>query len=97
MLVTFMILQHIAACMWIFVANLYEGDKNTWIYTKDYQDMEDGDLYLTAFYFCVTTVLTVGYGDISATNNWEKVMCVILMLVGVVSFSFATGALTSII
>lgn len=83
--------------MWIFVANLYEGDKNTWIFSKDFQDMEDGDLYLTAFYFCVTTVLTVGYGDISATNNGEKVMCIILMLVGVVSFSFATGALTSII
>lgn len=59
--------------------------------------MNNSDLYLTSFYFCVTTVLTVGYGDISATNNGEKIICILLMLVGVVSFSFATGALASII
>jgi Ion channel len=102
MLLTFLILEHIAACMWIFVARLYddnEGDasKQNWIQVKEYTEMSDEDLYLTSFYFCVTTVLTVGYGDISAVNNGEKVMCILLMLIGVVSFSFATGALASII
>jgi Ion channel len=45
----------------------------------------------------VTTILTVGYGDISAFTMSEKIYCVILMLIGVFSFSFATGALASII
>ena len=41
--------------------------------------------------------MTVGYGDISAINVPEKIMCILLMMLGVVSFSFATGALASIL
>ena len=45
----------------------------------------------------MTTLVTVGYGDITAQSNTEKIICVCLMLVGVVSFSYSTGALSSII
>jgi hypothetical protein len=41
--------------------------------------------------------VTVGYGDITAYSNEEKMLCIILMIVGVISFSFATGALASIL
>jgi len=52
---------------------------------------------VTSFYFTVTTVLTVGYGDICAFSLGEKVFCILLMVVGVISFSFSTGAISSII
>ena len=45
----------------------------------------------------MTTLVTVGYGDITAYSLEEKFLCIILMIVGVISFSFATGALASII
>ena len=48
-------------------------------------------------YFTVTTIVTTGYGDICAYNSTERFYCIILMLIGVVSFSYMTGALTSII
>lgn len=48
-------------------------------------------------YFIVTTVLTVGYGDITAVNMAEKCFCVLMMLVGVFSFSYSTGTLSAII
>ena len=59
--------------------------------------MSDWELYVTSFYFTVTTILTVGYGDILAISVAEKLMCIMLMIIGVVSFSFATGSLSSII
>ena len=59
--------------------------------------MPDNELYITSFYFTTTTILTVGYGDISAISKSEKVLCIILMIIGVISFSFATGSLSSII
>jgi hypothetical protein len=59
--------------------------------------MEDTELYVTSFYFTTTTILTVGYGDISAYSLAEKFLCIVLMIIGVISFSFATGALSSII
>lgn len=58
--------------------------------------MEIFELYFTSMYFTVTTVVTVGYGDISACNTAERLYCILLMLMGVVAFSFATGAITSI-
>ncbi len=97
MAITFIVLIHIASCLWIFTARADDFGKSNWIYVKGYQDYETGDLYVTSMYFTVTTILTVGYGDISANNNGERVVCMLLMVIGTVSFSFGTGALSSII
>jgi hypothetical protein len=55
------------------------------------------ELYMTSFYFTVTTIVTVGYGDITPVSIVEKILCVLLMITGVIGFSFVTGALASII
>ena len=48
-------------------------------------------------YFTITTIATVGYGDISTTNDMERVICCLLMVVGVSFFSIASGIFTNII
>lgn len=53
--------------------------------------------YLVAIYFIVTTISTVGYGDISGSTTAERVFCIVLMVVGVFSFTFISGALASIL
>lgn len=53
--------------------------------------------YLTSFYFIITTLSTVGYGDISASNVSEKVFCIIIMCVGVTAFAAATSTLTNLL
>jgi Ion channel len=64
---------------------------------KNFQDFEDYRLYIASFYFSVTTIVTVGYGDITAVSSVEQIVAVFLMITGVIAFSFATGALSSII
>ena len=59
--------------------------------------MDNFTLYITSFYFTVTTIVTVGYGDIHAYNIGEKFVSILLMIIGVISFSFAAGSLSSII
>jgi hypothetical protein len=56
-----------------------------------------GELYLTSIYFTVTTITTVGYGDIDITTRMEKIFCILVMIIGVIAFSFASGSLASII
>ena len=97
MSIIFLFLQHITACIWIFIGRYDSESKATWIYRGRFLEEEPFDLYMTAMYFSVTTVLTVGYGDICANNATEKIFCIVLMLIGVLLFSFATGSLTSMI
>lgn len=54
-------------------------------------------LYATSFYYTVSTITTVGYGDISGKNTLERVIGIIIMIIGVMAFSFATGSLSSIL
>lgn len=39
---------------------------------------------------------TVGYGDISGQNVMERAVSIVIMVLGVICFSFATGSLSSI-
>ena len=81
----------------IFIGRYDEDSKNNWLFMKNFTDRPAEDIYVTSIYFTVTTVLTVGYGDISPFNNIEKFFCIILMVFGVISFSYSTGALSTII
>ncbi len=55
------------------------------------------EIYLAGVYFTITTITTVGYGDISAGNVHEQVYCLVLMIIGVVAYSFAIGSLSGIL
>jgi len=57
----------------------------------------DMSIYMISTYWTVTTITTVGYGDISGTNIAEMCVSVIMMLVGVISFSILNASLASII
>lgn len=39
---------------------------------------------------------TVGYGDVNPTNTKERLFAVVIMIFGVVVFSFISGSLSSI-
>ena len=95
----FFILIHIVACTWLITAHLQndEGVKGTWLEDFPEENKNKMALYNIAFYWTVTTITTVGYGDISGTNNIERAYCTIVMILGVLAFSFANGSLTSIL
>lgn len=93
----FLILCHIIACLWIFSADLQGENKYSWIKEKEYDKLSHFELYIVSFYFTVTTITTVGYGDISAFTTMERILCILLMITGVIGFSFATGSLSSIL
>ena len=93
--IMFLMLCPIVSCLFIMVAAMSEGEN--WIQDGGYADLHHEEKYLTSFYFTVTTITTVGYGDIGPVNNTEKIFCVSVMIIGVISFSFASGSLASII
>ena len=96
--ITCILFIHSLACMWIGLAYANEAAYlPNWVRANGYLWQTQYELYITAVYFTVTTITTVGYGDISATETGERLLSIVTMLLGVVSFSFATGSLTSLI
>ena len=79
------------------MARLNDFNPDTWVVRYGYQDASDIRLYIAALYFTFTTITTVGFGDISGGTEDEQIVCIIVMLIGVISFSFATGTLSSIL
>ena len=47
-----------------------------------------------AFYYAVTSMTTVGYGDIRGFNLTERIVAMFLMVLGVLFFSMASGTFT---
>lgn len=45
--------------------------------------------YIAAVYFSVITMITVGYGDIHATNKEERIFVIIMTLISCCVFAFS--------
>ena len=72
--------------------------EGSWIASaSDLASLEVWGMYTTALYFTVSTITTVGYGDFHAESVAERSLGVLIMFIGVISFSFATGSLASIL
>ena len=96
MIFCFFLLCHVVACIWILQAKVFVGREN-WIYVNGIIDYEKFELYVISYYFTVTTITTVGYGDLSACGTLERIFAIFLMMGGVFAFSFATGTLSAIL
>ena len=96
-LLVFLLFCHVICCLWVAAARFDDFGPDTWVTRYGFFDKSNIELYVASFYFTITTITTVGFGDISGGTAAEQLICVVLMLAGVVAFSFATGTLTSII
>ena len=94
----FVILIHVFSCMWVIIGNINKDGEDiaTWIDDERLEGRSDMSTYLLSFYFTVTTITTVGFGDVSITTPYEMIFCIFTMLIGVIAFSLASGSLASI-
>jgi len=96
----FVIFIHVFSCLFVMLAQM-EADLSPERWTDGCdnfgEDNKEFELYLCSCYYIMTTVSTVGYGDISPVNSIERIFGMILQFLGVISFTFVSGALASIL
>mmetsp|Transcript_2402 Transcript_2402/g.1659 ORF Transcript_2402/g.1659 Transcript_2402/m.1659 type:complete len:97 (+) Transcript_2402:130-420(+) len=89
---------HCVGCFWYLVSELESFDFNTtWVWSRNIQDANIIESYMTSVYWSFSTVLTVGYGDVSAHTDFERIFSIIWMMLGVAFYTFTISTLTSII
>ena len=69
----------------IFIAN---QNSKSWIISYNLQDSSIFLLFLNSFYFIITTITTVGYGDMLGNSLAETIFKIILLTLGISLYSW---------
>ena len=96
-LLTVMLALHLMSCFWFFVAVMEGLGPETWVGSMGLQDQSTSDQYIASMYWAVTTLTTVGYGDIVPCTTIERVVSIVWMIFGLCFFSFTVSSLSSLL
>ncbi|XP_076345687.1 voltage-gated delayed rectifier potassium channel KCNH8-like [Tachypleus tridentatus] len=109
LMLMFSLVAHWMACVWYVIA-LEEIDANPvqwdvgWLHQlsnklgNDYVNYTDtASAYITALYFTTSSLTSVGFGNVSANTNAEKVFSILTMLIGALMHAVVFGNVTAII
>jgi hypothetical protein len=79
-----LLFSHYLACGWLALArDIYTGDNVS--------------SYVSAFYWVIESLTTVGYGEIIPTANSQKIYAIFVMLTGVGVYGYIIGNVASIL
>jgi len=98
-------IAHLMSCGWYFVSNdahnatVCEGASSGcgWFIKYDMDGSTWETQYIASLYWSFTTMTTVGYGDVLAGSDAERVFAVFMMLVGVTVFGYIVGSMASLV
>ena len=88
----YVIFIHIASSIWIHIE--YDNDESlihpdSWAFNYKFANKSFHELYVASFYFCLTSFLSVGYGDIVPISISERVfVCFFFWLLALLFLSY---------
>jgi hypothetical protein len=92
-----LLLTHLLSCFWNLVGYSDDlGDVN-WINEAHLGGASASIRYLYSFYWVVSTLAGVGYGDIHATNTNERLYAMVTQIIGASGYGIIIGNITKIL
>ncbi|CAG9334631.1 unnamed protein product [Blepharisma stoltei] len=88
---------HVISCLFYYSAKLEGFYYGTWVVKWGYLDDDVVTMYITCIYWAVTTLSTVGYGDITPTTNFEIIFALCWMMFGLCFYSFTIGNISALL
>ena len=98
LIINLLFLAHLCACVFHFLGNweLNNGYFDNWLSFKNI----DGEVwqvrYVYSMYFSIVTMMTVGYGDISARNYVECIFIIFFIIYGCGVFGYSINNIGNI-
>ncbi|XP_027332080.1 potassium channel AKT1 [Abrus precatorius] len=90
---------HCAGCFYYLLAARYHDPKRTWIGATMDNFLEQSlwTRYVTSMYWSITTLTTVGYGDLHPVNSREMIFDIFYMLFNLGLTAYLIGNMTNLV
>nr|CCA14527.1 Voltagegated Ion Channel (VIC) Superfamily putative [Albugo laibachii Nc14] len=96
-------ISHLVACLWFYIARSgysHGSHPPNWIDSLDQSgNVSDQDAlqYLVSVYWAIITMSTIGFGDVVAQNDLERLVNVLIMALGVSLFGYVIGTISTLV
>ena len=90
----FLFIMHITTCLHIFISR---NSMPNWIISNNLIESSYTTIYFTSLYFIITTLTTVGYGDITGKTFKEIIFQIFLLIIGIMAYSWLISYCSNII
>ncbi|KRY76501.1 Potassium voltage-gated channel subfamily H member 7 [Trichinella pseudospiralis] len=110
LMATFALIAHWLACIWYAIGSAelpYVDNNITWLHhlANHLQTPYNGSTggpslrsrYVTALYFTLSTITSIGFGNVSATTDSEKIFTIVMMILGSLMYASVFGNVSAII
>ena len=85
---------HFFVCLHIFIGS---HSYSNWLVLSESQNESFFHIYITSLYFIVTTLTTVGYGDIVCHSLLERIFQIIILAIGSVLYPYVISSIGNFI
>jgi len=91
-------IAHWIACIWHLIGDMENGSVvDTWIIRMEMQDANWSSKYVASIYWAITTMITVGYGDIVPVTDLERVYVMFTMLLSSAIFAYSMNSINALL
>ena len=93
--------SHLVACLWWGLTyGVMDGPHwfNNPMNTPDQLEWASfQDQYIVALYWTIQTLTTTGYGDLVPANDDERILCLVILVVGATVFSYVVAHISELV
>ncbi|XWS54882.1 hypothetical protein CRYUN_Cryun10bG0127700 [Craigia yunnanensis] len=92
-------LVHCAGCLFYLLADRYPHQGKTWLgsVNPNFRETSLWIRYISALYWSITTMTTVGYGDLHAVNTVEMIFIIFYLLLNLGFTAYIIGNMTNLV